>query len=464
MNDIDEEFLQMESKLGLFDESVDNDIYVWERIRRKVRNRLAKHLEDRQQAHTVHDSTTDDLRKTWQLVNNVFRRNTLLSDNKTILFYGHSRRKQMEDGLWWDIYTDPIIEQINQDYLLVESPYLASHKTPAKTQNIRYLDMITYADGVRNKLQLYNNLDWEDREFFDKIEIELENRFGVTINVTELGKREILSRNTRLPLYRKALKRIDPEVVVLVVSYGKETFIEACQEKRIPVIELQHGVIHRGHFGYHYPGDRQKRHFPDYLLTFGKYWDDCVEYPIIEGITASGYPYLEQRREKYADVSSKDQILFISQGTIGEQLSKFAVEVNEHQGIDHEIIYKLHPGEYDRWQREYPWLIDTNINVIDGSEPPLYHLFAESSVQIGVYSTAIYEGLCFNLETYLYDCFNVENLDPLIDKGTAKRISSVNELHSLLGQSSILFDREHFFMSNATKNVCDIIRTFSPSK
>ena len=169
-----------------------------------------------------------------------------------------------------------------------------------------------------------------------------------------------------------------------------------------------------------------------------------------------GYPYLEQRRSQYVDTETAEQILFISQGTIGEQLSKFALEVDQHPEIDYNVVYKLHPGEYDRWREEYPWLVNTDFEVIDGSEPPLYQLFAESSVQVGVYSTAVYEGLAFDLETYVYDCSGSNVLDSLIEEGSAELISSAEELASSLGTNGASFDSDYYFAPNATERMCKI--------
>jgi len=171
-----------------------------------------------------------------------------------------------------------------------------------------------------------------------------------------------------------------------------------------------------------------------------------------------GYPYLEQAAHSYDGVETTDQLLFISQGTIGEQLSKFAVAVDQHPEISSEVVYKLHPGEYDRWRTEYPWLVDSDIEVVDSSEPALYRLFAESNGQVGVYSTAIYEGLQFGLETYLYDCEEGETLQPLLDDGVATLVSSVEQLVSAFDNGSGEFDRERYFATDATGRVCETLR------
>jgi hypothetical protein len=174
---------------------------------------------------------------------------------------------------------------------------------------------------------------------------------------------------------------------------------------KIPVIELQHGTIHKYHFAYSFPGSRRtKRTFPDYLFTFGDFWKKCVEFPIKKDcIFSVGYPFLEKEAAKYFEVIKKNQILFISQGSSGKELSKFAVDVTNYSDLNYNVVYKLHPGEYHRWKREYPWLYKERdkIKIVEESIP-LYRLMAESKTQVGVSSTAIYEGLYFGLNTYIY--------------------------------------------------------------
>jgi hypothetical protein len=245
---------------------------------------------------------------------------------------------------------------------------------------------------------------------------------------------------------------------LVVVSYGKEPFVMACKQLGIPVVELQHGVIYPEHLAYSYPGDRIKKSFPDYLLVWGEFWREHTEFPIPdERVIPVGYPYLDQRVERYAGVESEDRLLFISQGTIGEQLSKFALAVDEHPDIDHDIVYKLHPGEYDRWREEYPWLTEANFEVVDDSERDLYRLFAESSVQVGAGSTAVYEGLCFDLETYVYDCPGTHVLQPLVEDGSAEIVSSTDTLVERLGTGGARFERERYFAPNAVERTAEVL-------
>jgi hypothetical protein len=458
MNTVAADFESFELDHSLFDIRIDG-VPVWERLRFRV-------FEQIQQQNGKGAAHTDDS-PAWQqyakgaklFCSNLVRNNPYLADESDVLYLGMRRRKQREDGYWWDIYCDPIHEACDYDYVHFEEPYFLTHRRPARTANLRYLDLITVAGELQQLVGLNEpTIPAAERQQLEAAQEAITEQFDADVDLVSMAHTELYDRRTTLPLYRRLIDRVDPELVVVIVSYGRETFIEACKQQGVPVAELQHGVIYDHHFGYSFSGTRTKETFPDYLLTFGEFWTDAAAYPIPEErVIPVGYPYLEQSVDKYDDVEPRDQLLFISQGTIGERLSKFAMEVEQYPEIDYNIVYKLHPGEYNRWKTEYPWLTNTDITVIDSSEPPLYELFAESSVQVGVGSTAVYEGLSFGLETYVFDCEGATMLQPLVDEGSAKLISTTDELANSLGHREFKFDTEYYFESRATQTMCKVL-------
>src|SRR5699024_2275823 len=112
----------------------------------------------------------------------------------------------------------------------------------------------------------------------------------------------------------------------------------------------------------------------------------------------------------------KKQILFISQGTIGKELAKLALNISRNMP-DYHFIFKLHPGEFDRWRSEYTELSTAakfeNFEVIDNNKINLYRFLAESDYQIGVYSTAIFEGLTLGCKTVLFNLPGIEYMKDL---------------------------------------------------
>ncbi|WP_082230104.1 hypothetical protein [Halorubrum lipolyticum] len=452
-----EEYKSFESELDLFSIHVDH-LPIWERIRFKVAREIASQ-QGQGQPHTQREDGLKDYLRGFSLwLKNAVHRNPYLAGEHDYLFAGHPRRKLEEDGYWWDIYCDPIHEKEELDYVHMEMPHLLSHRSPAKTNNLRYLELVEYGGTIQRQIGLRQpSIPDEVISRLREAEAEIERRFDADIDLVSKVRHNLHVRNTNLPLYERLLDRVDPEVAIVVVSYGRETFIEACKRKEIPVVELQHGVIYDTHFGYAYPEDETKVMFPDYVLTWGEFWNENLRFPIPdERVISVGYPYLEDRLNQYDDVEPAKQLLFISQGTIGRELSQFALKVHEDDRIEHEVVYKLHPGEYDRWEDEYPWLAESDMRVIDESEPPLYRLFAESSAQVGVGSTAVYEGLCFDLETFVFEADGADVLQPLVEDGAASMIEDVDDLAGQMGSvDTSQFDRERFFKSDSVANILE---------
>jgi len=444
-----------ENEFNLFSLEVDG-IPIWEHVRFGTFRDINR-ANGVGQAHTqIETGIKAYLRGTYLWARNAVSHNPYFAREHDFLFVGHPRRKLGDDGYWWDIYCDPIHEHGELDYIHLEHNINQKHRTPAKTQNLRYTDFINYTGTIQRKLGINEPSLPEDlASRLHEIESAIDYRFDADIDLVRKIQRAHYARKTTLPLYKRLLDRINPSVIVLVVSYGKEVLIEACKQRDIPVVELQHGVIYDHHHGYSYPEDETKSTFPDYLLTFGEFWGENIRIPIPDDhVIPVGYPYLQRRIDDYTGIEPKEQILFISQGTIGHELSKFALMIHQDPRIDHEIVYKLHPGEYDRWQDEYPHLAESDMTVIDRPEPPLYQLFAESSVQVGVGSTAVYEGLCFDLNTFVFDIGKSDVLRPLVEDGAAMFVETVDELATGLestGKSQ--FKKERFFKSNAVENM-----------
>lgn len=458
---VDPERLEaFERDMDLFSLTAD-EVPVWERIRFNTFREIRRQ-NGRGQAHTgTGEGLREHLRGIYLWAKNTLFRNPFLASDHEFLFFGHPRRKLEDDGYWWDLYCDPIHVRDELDYVHIEPPHNLSHKTPARTPNLRYNELIQFTGTLQRRIGLkHPSIPDKVVTRLRNAESEIEDRFDADVDLVEDTEHVFHVRNTLLPLYKRLLDHLDPAVVVDVVSYGDETLIEACKHMGIPTVELQHGVIYDHHYGYSYPENETKVMFPDYLLTFGEFWAENTRFPIPDDrVIPVGYPYLEDRLDAYDDVDQREQMLFISQGTIGHELSAFALAVDKDPRIDHDVVYKLHPGEYDRWRDDYPKLADSNVTVVDKPEPPLYRLFAESSVQVGVGSTAVYEGLCFDLETFVFDIDDADVLRPLITDGAATLVEDVEDLAvGIDSGNKQKFDRRWFFKSHAIDNIVEELK------
>ncbi|MHA1203284.1 MAG: hypothetical protein ACTSQ4_12300 [Candidatus Heimdallarchaeaceae archaeon] len=458
-----EQFIQFEEDNKLFSKQI-ADVFFWERVRFPAFIHIL-----RQRIDATEPGKKAKKEKSFKIRNYFLKfrnyllailrtyRNPLLAKRHDIIFFSTSRRKKQEDGYWWDIYIDHLENKLGYSTILLEKDLFLKYRKPAKTENMVYLTYIDFLVDLKKYFRR-SRVKFSDEEinYLSELSIKMKNLFGYSLDLTSYVRHKLTRRKRILPYYQKLLTKIKPKAVILICNYGKEDFVEACKQSNIPTIELQHGVITKYHVGYSFEKESSKKIiFPDYLFTFGEYWKDTITYPIPkQKIVNVGFPELEIRKQLYLDVKKKKQILFISQTTIGSNLSKFAVELSKNKKLGYRIKYKLHPFEVFTWKENYPWLKNSNIEIIDHQGENLFKLFAESEIQVGVYSTAIYEGLSFQLKTFLVDLVGIDIMDNLIKSGYATKISLPGDFVNILSDNKTEeFENEIFFKSDSIINI-----------
>lgn len=445
-----EEFCELEMGSDLYSKQI-GGIPFWEYIRPTVFNKI---LQSKDLMGTIHDAPKKTKRKylknLYQMFKNIFTENPYFADECSFLFISNPRRMLLHDGNWWDIYTDPILEPFDDEQYTVLEPYSKyRNQSPLKNGVSYRLDLIQHSSSLYEKI--WRQVGNPNLSIVDEINNMIEQYFGIKIDLKPLVKNVIINYKFKVPQYRKIFKKVDPDVLILTTGAYLKSEIQAAKDLSIPVVELQHGGGDKYHAGYEYPAGCNVSLFPDHIFVFGDYWKEQIRYPLPDShVHAVGYPFHEMMRERY-DQCGGNSVLFISQGPIGKQLSKMAVELSNYS-LDEEIVYKLHPGEYDRWETEYPWLRNTNINVINSNEVPLYKLLGESKAVVGVYSTVMYESIDMFAETYLVDLPGVVRLEDLIRTGHAILVETVDELAEYI-QNTPPRTRKEFFTSDSVPTI-----------
>jgi len=214
---VTEELFEIEDKFNLF-ESVIDKTYFWEMIRFDVQGEILSSLGLR--GGTQSNSHLNlCIKYGKKIIKNLFVKNPFSVSDHDVLFFTSGRRKKMGYDNYWDIYVDPILESLDLDYIYFEK-HGDKHSAPPKTSNIKYLDLI-YLDQVGIKLGVPSvGLSRKQKKYIKKIEREIKDRFSVEIDLIEKIKNTIRSRKILLSLYNKILDKIDPNLVIVVTSYG----------------------------------------------------------------------------------------------------------------------------------------------------------------------------------------------------------------------------------------------------
>jgi len=429
-----EKIWDLEDKYSLLDKDIQG-VKVWQISRFMIYSEIAQKTGLFSKPHTTKDSWYDKIKAFPGYLYNTILKNPLSGEyEKEILVFDHPRKK-LVNGEYIDIYTKYLLDHLDDSkYDVIERPYLNKHLAKSKS-NRKYLDGLLWLSYLHRTI---SNVKFtpEELKLLNQLENEINNTFKIRLNLKQIYKVCIKQFKYDYKFYTKLFKKRKTRTVYLVVSYISQNkpLIAAAKNNDIKVIEIQHGTIGPYHLGYNFPNcNHELEYFPDIFYSFGDYWSEIVDFPLDKkNVICYGFPYMRMRKEKYNNIrKKKKQILFISQGAIGKELALFAYKAAQTLK-DYKILYKLHPGEYDRWQKEYKELTLAskleNVEIIDENNKELYYYFAESEYQIGVFSTAIYEGLAFNCKTLLIDLPGIEYMKYLIEKKIAVKINDIEDL------------------------------------
>ena len=448
-------FNQIETDLKLFDMEICN-VKIWQYIRRSIfDNIIGKSKIIDMVKIDIDRSGLSVLKKFLKSLKYILcKKDALISPfrRKEVLIFNHPRRKLIE-GQFWSIYTDYLLQDFEFDYQVIESVY--ENRKPPKTKNTKYLDFAVGLSYLIRKL-IFIKFTKEDIRTLRILEKRIKKDYKIDINIISKVKITLKQRKSYMWMLAKLLDVYQPKLIIEVVGYLiiKMTLNELCKRRNITTIEFQHGLLSSLDLAYDFPMNVKLDVFPDYFFSFGKYWEELTRFPIPkENIKSVGFPYLESELKKYKDEKS-EKILFISSWAYGKDLSEFAIEFAKMSSK--EICYKLHPREYKIWKKEYRLKTTQNFTIIDHDEIPLYQLFAESSSIIGVYSTALYEGLMSGLNIFIVNLPGYDYMEEVIKMGYATLISNPTELNEELkklnSNKAKKIDSNYFFKRDSIEN------------
>lgn len=382
-----------------------------------------------------------------------------------LLIYNHPRRIRNKKGYYECCYTTDILKYYKNSFVL-EGPVLYMHKQPIEERNIMYVDRAKIISNIYYycmktfQRKKYSKLKAKIKEEVHEPLEEINKAEEIDIPENEivdlLLKRALICKKKK-QFYKNIIERTRPKAIIEVVSYAMDCMIlnELGKEYGIPTIEMQHGTMGDRHIAYNYGKAKNIKQFPTYEFVFSDYWKENTPMPISPGmVKAVGYPHFEHYLKNHEKVKTeKHGICFISEGTTGKDLSHFALELSHRLDLEKwHLFYKLHPGEYANWQEFYPWLVGTEIDVIGEGDKSLYEVFSLCEAQIGIDSTALFEGMGFGLNTLIYKGFGSEFYEALCEQGYAAYVENIQECIDRLEHCDYK-PAVGFWKENATENI-----------
>ena len=396
-----------------------------------------------------------------------------------MLILNHPRRVKEGDVYvcpYTDFLTDSFPNSVSLERLYVDH----KHFEPAYTKNLVYIDRIVAKSYVYRLLykkfrpKAYAQITEKAGHILEKPLEELEKRLEIPINKKALYERITILccfYRYRKKHYRRFLTELRPKMLVEVVgkSFEAKLFNELCKELDIPTVEIQHSILTENS---KYPEGVREKQYADFCLTFSEYWKDFAKPPLQkeERFFVAGQYNFEKKLAQYGEAAgkadkAKKTVVFISGLVYGRDLSLLAIDfarkIAKMSNDCMNVVFKLHPIEYSSWREMYPELAASGLTVLDTNEKNIYELFAESYAQVGVKSTALYEGIGFGLQTYILKHPLATDIMGVYEKGFAKVVETADELYDYIDSGNAIdvhAASKYFWEPNAEENTVKILK------
>ena len=407
-------FLKKEQDFKMFDRELFGIKY-WEFVRPLISCEVNRIISD---GSPMFAKNPFNIRK--YMINFKYLSKYFLNKQKNDILVISQPRRILNNGKYKNNYIDYYIDYLKKKYEIVtiEEPTWSSlgvsnkpHDFPVYTDNIYFTDLHEIFFLIRKKvyrlfkrkkmrkiLEEYNNIynlvnSWYDG---DHKSIDFKNYFIDSMIRLDIDNFYI----------KKILEKTKPKIVMLhyMPSIFKQMLISNCNNMNIITIEVQHGTITKVDPLVNHCLDVSKlRNDTKYIFSFGK--NQVSKYALsiknMHNVVNIGFPFFEDIMKKTNNKKNKKKyILIISQSTIGDSIANFTSDLADLlNGTEYKIVFKYHPNEMSK---NYLNLKKNNIIEIK-NEKSIYEIQRESILQIGVYSTSLYEGFALKVPTLIIE-------------------------------------------------------------
>lgn len=333
--------------------------------------------------------------------------------------------------------------------------------TKAKKKFVRMWDQLRTDDQFKGLFK-YNDIVFDDLE--KRLEHYFTIVFGIMVENIEMAKRLIEEEK--------------PDVIVLLNEYGRfeRALIIAAKLNKVPVLAIQHGVIHPSHKGYMYKSSEISSQgnvrspycpIPDLTAVYGTYHKDLLinqsAYPK-NSVIVTGQPrydILHFANDIYDKNSifnhfnidpNKKLIVWITQ-THGlslneniKNISALYAAVKPLQNV--QLLIKLHPGE-DQKAPLYRKNTIVQPIIVDG-KADTYALLYACDLMITRHSTTAMEAVVLNKPVIILNLSGEPDPVDYVEDGVAIGVYDESNLRTtmveLLMDDSVLVNKRNDYI------------------
>ena len=272
------------------------------------------------------------------------------------------------------------------------------------------------------------------------------------ISPRRLADRAIYGR-ALLEVARRWMDAAPPSAIFVLCGYTMHGPLQiAARERGIPIIELQHGIVHESHAGYVLPTLPAARlrdlPVPDHLVVFGEYFGRTLERESPrwrDRWTVGGHPWLRAKRaEAGAGEGSGERLLVLfSQYELDVriQIRDAARAARAALGDDWRVVLKPHPREADAAEF-FADAVSAGVELAGASDDS-YGLMARAELAVTSYSTICIEALAFPCRSVVLPSDRwTEAIADLVASGMIEHAVDGAELAALAETAPAQQDRE----------------------
>lgn len=346
-----------------------------------------------------------------------------------------------------DIYLDDLILNLDANFVKIESVFRKSFDTHSKAALVAP-HLGTSAITLASKILTRLNVPPINQTVVDEFTRSLHTMPGGQI-FTKAG----IARYLGLFYWQKRLfallfKKIQPDFLVLINGYSNHSLVAAARELNVNVVELQHGLLNRHHYGYSWSKYasiyKAQMALPDQIFLYGDYWKEellATGFWDEQSLRSVGNLYIDEiRRTDMAHQGDVRTILVTTQDIYRQEVIAFVQEFLEiaKDRLAVKIIFKLHPSELDKSIYTNAFSHHDCVMVLGATDMPGTHqLLVQADFHMSISSTCHYEALAFGVPTIILKLPLHENVLHLSQSGHAILCKTAANLYEFITSEHI---------------------------
>lgn len=316
-----------------------------------------------------------------------------------VTFYATSRGV-IKKGIYLNQYVDHLASLLQDDAVTIEHPPLDWKWYPKRLNN----NVIYNAPNLVLS-SAFIKVSHKDTEEIKKLISYVSRRvfdlFGFTLDKSDCDyifkttSYEMSRMVTHAKWILKQIRAYDSQLAIIVGgSYSRYIpIIRLLKSHGIKTADLQHGYITSTNPVYNYAlallgEDYINKAIPDYLLTYGEWWNNQSNLPYEKKIVI-GNPFRKEMVNKFNRNKKRDKIVIIGCARNTLQYMELAEKLNSISN-ELEVVFRPHPTErYDTIQISN----SSQAKFIVDYQTDLYQLLEETQVVISEISTVLFEAV-----------------------------------------------------------------------